>query len=238
MIQLRDRPMARMSASLLPQCLSSISFTLWLHLSLLFDIQLSCFLSLSSPHPFVSWDHNSPALHVQLLFHLFILSLLFLPVSAITRPITSHGSGEQISTLCPSSNHDISRSNFTSNGVTLAQRDIYPAETQWWEHDRETELKMAYSKRQQIHSNTFVCPRRVENQRGRYKHTNTDLERQEELASTRLTLPVSHENVGRQQTLPDALCTSCLSSEVTDLCECKRLYSQYKWQVCPSGAGQ
>ncbi len=86
---------------------------------------------------------------------------------------------------------------------------------------------MAHSKQQQTHSKRIhgvdrkaqassVCPRRVENQRGRYKHTNSDLERQEEPASSGLTLPVSHENARTSantqlQTLPDALSTSCLS---------------------------
>lgn len=79
-------------------------------------------------------------------------------------------------------------------------------------HNREAELEMAYSKQQQMHFNrihevvrntqaSFVHPWCVESERGRYKHTNTDLERKQEQSCTGLTLPVSHGNAGRQQTL-------------------------------------
>lgn len=238
MIQPRDRPIACMSASLLSHCLSS-SLSLCGHI-FLFSLIFKLFCLLFYIQSFSTSSPETTSLHLYILAPFPSLH----PVPLIFSSIIDHLSNnqEQISSLCPSSNLDISRSNFSSNGVTLVQRDISQHKDR--KHDREAELKMAHSQQQQIHFNrihevdrkaqaSFVCPRRVENQRGRYKLANTDLERQEEPASTGLTLPVSHENATTSantqlQTLPDALSTSCLSCCFTDLCEFKKLYSQYK----------
>lgn len=72
-----------------------------------------------------------------LLYHLLIPSPLFSPVWEITHPTTNHTS---------SSNLAISRSKYTSNGVTLVQRSIIEAETQ-------RRGNVAFSKQKQIHFN-------------------------------------------------------------------------------------
>lgn len=75
-------------------------------------------------------------------------------------------------------------------GVTLVQRSIIEAETQ-----RRGNMTERLSWRWHIQSSNRYTERQV------LTHRHTDQERREETGRAGLTLPVSHENAGRQQTV-------------------------------------
>ncbi len=127
MIQIKDRPIACMSASLLTQCpFSSISLYIT-SFSFLWDS--ANLLSFSS-----SYFQPLPLLRLLL----FITTLLSPPISS-PLPLISSSMRSFVQEPAAVANEanfyiasvlNISRSNLTSNGVKLVQRDIFQTEAQ------------------------------------------------------------------------------------------------------------